>query len=101
PNAFDCLAGLSLRLSRMALLMCHKRKEKTVRARPYRDGARAAGMGFVERSRYTVYVYGDVINLVTGICSRTKNLDAAQEDLTALGGGRPPEGACCAHQTSE
>jgi hypothetical protein len=48
------------------------------------------GYGFVEGGRYLVYAYGDGPGLVTGMCSRTKALDAAPEDLSVLGEGKPP-----------
>ena len=49
------------------------------------------GFGFVKGGRYLVYAYGDG-RLGTSMCSRTKSIDAAQQDLTALGEGDHPSG---------
>ena len=46
--------------------------------------------GFDKGERYLVYAYGAGAKLSAGICSRTKRLKDAQEDLRALGAGIPP-----------
>jgi hypothetical protein len=54
-------------------------------------GCCACGYGFVEGEQYLVYAYGDGRDgLTTSICSRTKKLEAAQEDLAELGDGKVP-----------
>jgi len=54
-------------------------------------GCCACGYSFVEGEQYLVYAYGDGKNrLLASICSRTKRLEAAQEDLAELGEGKVP-----------
>jgi len=54
-----------------------------------RDGA-SCGYGFEENEEYIVYAYGEENKLSTGICSRTRLLAKAQEDLQDLGAGDLP-----------
>jgi len=54
-----------------------------------RDGA-SCGYGFKENEEYIVYAYGEENKLSTGICSRTRLLANAQEDLQDLGVGDLP-----------
>ena len=49
----------------------------------------ACGYGFRKGRTYLVYAYGDAKGgLSTGICSRTKRLKDAREDLGELGAGK-------------
>jgi hypothetical protein len=49
------------------------------------------GGAFDVGENYLVYAYGEDDRLVTVPCSRTTLLASAEEDLKALGEGRPPE----------
>jgi len=53
------------------------------------DGA-MCGFGFQKGESYLVYCYGGQEALGTNLCTRTKNLDAADEDLKELGEGKKP-----------
>lgn len=46
---------------------------------------------FKEGKPYLVYAFGDKAMLVTSRCTRTKNIERAQEDLNLLGKGQKPE----------
>jgi hypothetical protein len=46
---------------------------------------------FKKEKRYLVYAYGAKDMLVTSVCTRTKNIERAQEDLNHLGKGQKPE----------
>ena len=46
---------------------------------------------FEKEKRYLVYAYGAKDMLVTSVCTRTKNIERAQEDLNLLGKGQKPE----------
>lgn len=46
---------------------------------------------FKKEKRYLVYGYGAHDMLVTSVCTRTKNIERAQEDLNLLGKGQKPE----------
>lgn len=52
-------------------------------------GGGDCGYEFKEGERYFVYAYGEN-SLGVGICSRTKLLSAAGDDLSALGEGKTP-----------
>ena len=54
-----------------------------------RSGA-SCGYEFASGQEYLVYARGVASNLETGLCSRTRPLAAAAEDLTALGAGSIP-----------
>ncbi|KRE93230.1 hypothetical protein ASG89_06925 [Paenibacillus sp. Soil766] len=59
------------------------------------SGGGDCGFNFEKGKEYLVYagystMYGDKKLLVTIICDRTVALDQAQEDLAALGEGKPP-----------
>ncbi len=62
---------------------------KTLVVTTSRDGA-SCGYSFKEDEEYVVYTYGEENKLSTNICSRTKLLSNAQEDLAALGEGNIP-----------
>ena len=70
-------------------------KGKTVEVLTVNSGA-ACGYSFKKGESYLVYGYkpktedGKVGPLSTGLCTRTKNLKAAGEDLKALGEGKKP-----------
>ncbi|WP_256759958.1 hypothetical protein [Cohnella sp. WQ 127256] len=57
--------------------------------------------GFAESSEYIVYAYGEPDKLETGMCERTKLLDDASEDLTALGKGYAPNKTTGSQGSSE
>lgn len=50
----------------------------------------SCGYSFKENEEYIVYAYGEENKLSTGICSRTKLLASAQDDLQDLGAGNLP-----------
>lgn len=53
-------------------------------------GGGDCGYAFKEGERYFVYAFGDVSSLAANICSRTRLLSAAGDDLLALGEGKIP-----------
>ncbi len=53
-------------------------------------GGGDCGYEFREGERYFVYTHGDSSSLGVGICSRTKPLSAAEDDLSSLGEGKTP-----------
>lgn len=62
---------------------------KTLVVTTARDGA-SCGYSFKKGEEYIVYTYGEGDKLSTGICSRTKLLVNAQEDLEGLGEANLP-----------
>jgi hypothetical protein len=54
-----------------------------------RDGA-SCGYSFKQGEEYLVYTYGEGDKLSTGICSRTRLLASAKDDLQELGDGSLP-----------
>lgn len=62
---------------------------KTLVLTTARDGA-SCGYSFKQNEEYIVYAYGEENKLSAGICSRTKLLTNAQEDLRELGEGNLP-----------
>ncbi len=64
-----------------------------------RDGA-SCGYPFSRGSEYLVYARGTESSLETSICSRTRLLSAAGEDLIALGEGTAPSAAHPVRSTS-
>lgn len=50
-------------------------------------GGASCGYPFKQNEEYIVYTYGEEDKLSTGICSRTRLLASAQEDLQELGEG--------------
>lgn len=48
----------------------------------------ACGYSFKEGNSYLVYAYGNAEDLSTSICSRTRRLSDAQDDLRELGKGK-------------
>ena len=46
---------------------------------------------FEKEKRYLVYAFGDKATLITNGCTRTNNIERAQEDLNFLGKGQKPE----------
>lgn len=62
---------------------------KTIILTTARDGV-SCGYSFKENEEYIVYTYGEEDELSTSICSRTKLLSNAQEDLQDLGAGDLP-----------
>ena len=62
---------------------------KTLVVTTARDGT-SCGYSFKQGEEYIVYTYGEGDKLSTGICSRTKLLANAQEDLVGLGEGNLP-----------
>ncbi len=62
---------------------------KTLVLTTARDGA-TCGYSFKKNNEYIVYAYGEENKLETGICSRTKLLSSAQDDLQELGEGNFP-----------
>ena len=55
-----------------------------------RDGA-SCGYSFKKGEEYIVYAYDDENKLNTDLCTRTKLISNAREDLTALGEGKNPD----------
>ncbi|MBI4349637.1 MAG: hypothetical protein HY553_22570 [Elusimicrobia bacterium] len=64
-------------------------RRKALAARTVRDGA-SCGYRFEPGKEYLVFAYTDGGELWVGLCSRTKPLADAKEDLAALGRGKPP-----------
>lgn len=64
-------------------------KYKTLSLTTARDGV-SCGYSFKKGEEYVVYAYGEAEKLSAGICSRTKVLANAQEDLQELGEGSLP-----------
>ena len=62
---------------------------KTLVLTTARNGA-ICGYSFKENEEYIVYAYGEEDTLSTGICSRTRLLASAQNDLQELGTGNLP-----------
>ncbi|MDZ7611875.1 MAG: hypothetical protein U5L10_03870 [Candidatus Moranbacteria bacterium] len=62
---------------------------KTLVLTTARDEA-SCGYSFKENEEYIVYAYGEEDTLSTDICSRTKPLANAEEDLQDLGTGNSP-----------
>lgn len=59
----------------------------------------ACGYAFRKGESYVVYAYGgdDALGqLTTGLCSRTRPVSAAEEDLRDLGAGEPPSASAVA-----
>jgi hypothetical protein len=54
------------------------------------DGA-MCGFAFQQGKSYLVYCYGDKKSLSTNICTRTKSMETAVEDLKDLGEGKKPD----------
>ncbi|MCE9552016.1 MAG: hypothetical protein K8T91_01375 [Planctomycetes bacterium] len=53
------------------------------------DGA-MCGFGFQKGKSYLVYCYGDKESLNTNLCTRTKSMENAGDDLKELGEGKKP-----------
>lgn len=53
-------------------------------------GGASCGYGFIVNEEYIVYAYDEENTLSTGICSRTRLLANAKEDLQDLGAGNLP-----------
>ncbi|GAA0375757.1 hypothetical protein [Bacillus horti] len=51
----------------------------------------SCGYDFSVGEEYIVFAYGEPDALKTGLCERTKPLDAASEELAVLGEGKRPE----------
>jgi len=49
------------------------------------------GYAFQQGKSYLVYCYGEKKSLSTNICTRTRNIETAGEDLKELGEGKKPE----------
>ena len=62
---------------------------KTLVLTTARDGV-SCGYSFKQNDEYIVYAYGEENKLSTGICSRTRLLASAQDDLQELGEGNLP-----------
>jgi hypothetical protein len=55
-----------------------------------RENSAACGYRFVEGQTYLVYAYGEEGDLRVGLCSRTRLVEEAAEDVTELGAGVTP-----------
>lgn len=53
------------------------------------DSSAACGFEFVQDQDYMVYAYGEMNDLQVSLCSRTRPLSVAEEDLKLLGPGTP------------
>jgi hypothetical protein len=88
-------SSVSTRMNTVRLLVVRSWKGVAKEAVTVRTATNEAGCGYPFRANqsYLVYANSSQAGLQTGLCSRTRPIDEAEEDLDALGMGEVPVSA--------
>lgn len=92
-KAIEQPSGSLLNHYRFAVTRVWKGEASPVISVTSTNNSAACGVGFMEGREYLVYQSSDGF---TSLCTRTRGIDSAGEDLAALGGGQAPQTASAA-----